>query len=170
MCVSLTRVWFVLMLFTDLKEDLHFFHTGTSLLPNGDLVTSGGRVIAVSATADSLEQAVKLAYRGVSMVEFDDMFYRRDIAHRSVSYSHLRSGITLINISGLSSNSLDVLLHWLITCKYRLVCRINDFVLCFVPFHVSVLYLDVVNESKFCYKQHSFVTADHWTVHLTQQP
>jgi hypothetical protein len=153
------------------KEDIHFFHAGTSLLTNGDLVTSGGRVMAVSATADSLEQAVKLVYQGVSMVEFDGMFYRRDIAHRSVSCSHLCSGISLIKISGLSSNYLDMLLHWRITCIYQLVCYImNNLVLCFISFHMSVLYLDVINELKVCYKQHCLVIIDHRTVHLTQQP
>lgn len=106
MCVTPYHLWRLLILCTALKEDMHFFHAGTSLLSNGDLVTSGGRVIAVSATADSLKQAVKLSYQGVSMVEFDGMFYRRGIAHRSVSYSHLCSGITLIIISGVSSNYL----------------------------------------------------------------
>jgi phosphoribosylamine--glycine ligase / phosphoribosylformylglycinamidine cyclo-ligase len=52
------------------------------LREDGTLVTSGGRVIAVSATADSLEDAVKLAYRGIATVKFEGMFYRRDIAHR----------------------------------------------------------------------------------------
>src|ERR1700735_81440 len=51
----------------DLPGSLNFFHAGTSLMWNGTLVTTGGRVMTVSATADSLE-AVKLAYTGVSMV------------------------------------------------------------------------------------------------------
>jgi len=34
----------------------------------------------------------------------------------------------------------------------------NNFVLCFVPFHMSVLYLDVISELKVCYKQYCFVT------------
>jgi hypothetical protein len=123
MCVTPYHLWRLLILCTALKEDMHFFHAGTSLLSNGDLVTSGGRVMAVSATADSLEQAVKLSYQGVSMVEFDGMFYRRDIAHRLVSYSCLCSGITLIIILGLLSNYLDLPSHWLITCNYQLVCR-----------------------------------------------
>ncbi|KAL3421714.1 phosphoribosylamine-glycine ligase [Phlyctema vagabunda] len=63
---------------------LHFFHAGTKLREDGTLVTAGGRVIAVSATADSLEDAVKLAYEGVGMIEFEGMFYRRDIAHRAL--------------------------------------------------------------------------------------
>jgi hypothetical protein len=152
------------------KENIHFFHAGTSLLLNGDLVTSGGRVMAVSATADSLEQAVRLAYEGVSLVEFNGMFYRRDIAHRSVSSSHLCFGSMLIIIAGLSSNYFGSALHWMITCIYQFVCRINNFVQCFVSFHMPVLDLDVINELKVCYKQHSFVTTDHRTVHLTQQP
>lgn len=68
----------------DLPGSLNFFHAGTSLLGDGSLVTSGGRVMAVLATADSLEEAVKLAYTGASMVHFEGMFYRRDIAYRLV--------------------------------------------------------------------------------------
>lgn len=38
--------------------------------------------MAVSATANSLAEAVTIAYYGVSMVGFKDMFYRKDIARR----------------------------------------------------------------------------------------
>jgi phosphoribosylamine-glycine ligase len=44
------------------------------LREDGKLVTSGGRFIAVSSTADSLENAVKLVYQGVTTVKFDAMF------------------------------------------------------------------------------------------------
>ena len=40
---------------------------------NGKLVTAGGRVMAVSSVASRLEEAVKLAYKGVEMVSFDGM-------------------------------------------------------------------------------------------------
>lgn len=54
------------------------FHAGTRR--DGDsLVTSGGRVLGVTATADSLEQALDLAYAGVEKIHFDKMHYRRDI-------------------------------------------------------------------------------------------
>jgi len=39
-------------------------------------------VIAASATASTLEGAVSRAYRGVEAINFEGMFYRRDIAHR----------------------------------------------------------------------------------------
>ncbi|KAK0105376.1 hypothetical protein ONS95_004248 [Cadophora gregata] len=64
--------------------NITFFHAGTKLREDGDLLTSGGRVIAVSATADSLEEAVKRAYQGVSMVEFEGMHFRKDIAYRAL--------------------------------------------------------------------------------------
>ena len=61
---------------------MNFFRAGTKLMQNGSIVTAGGRVIAVSATEETLESAVKLAYKGVDAVHFDGMFFRKDIAHR----------------------------------------------------------------------------------------
>ena len=51
-----------------------------------EYVGRGGResALAVSATTDSLENAVGLAYQGVTTEKFDGMFHRCDIAHRSV--------------------------------------------------------------------------------------
>lgn len=66
--------------------DTAIFHAGTSLV-DGKIVTAGGRVIAATATADTLEDAVKKAYEGVNTISFDSMFYRKDIAHRSVPAS-----------------------------------------------------------------------------------
>lgn len=59
------------------------FHAGTAL-KDGKLVTAGGRVLAVTAVAENLEAAVKLAYEGVDCVSFEGMTYRKDIAHKSV--------------------------------------------------------------------------------------
>lgn len=64
--------------------DITIFHAGTSLV-DGKIVSAGGRVIAATATADTLEEAVKKAYEGVKSIEFQDMFYRKDIAHRCAS-------------------------------------------------------------------------------------
>ncbi|KAI0275171.1 aminoimidazole ribonucleotide synthetase [Gloeopeniophorella convolvens] len=56
------------------------FHAGTT--KTGDVVvTSGGRVIAVSAHAPTLQEALDCAYVGVEKVVFDGKVYRRDIAH-----------------------------------------------------------------------------------------
>lgn len=64
-------------------SDVVVFHAGTT--KTKDLVqTSGGRVIAVSAYAPSLQEALDRAYEGVGQVNFDGKVYRRDIAQRYV--------------------------------------------------------------------------------------
>jgi len=59
------------------------FQAGTAV-QNGKLVTSGGRVAAISAVADNLKDALAKAYEGVSFFKFDGMQYRKDIGHRYV--------------------------------------------------------------------------------------
>ncbi|HHX29536.1 MAG TPA: phosphoribosylamine--glycine ligase [Firmicutes bacterium] len=54
------------------------FHAGTKT-QDGALVTSGGRVLSVTALASSLDVALGLAYRKVESIRFDGAFYRRDI-------------------------------------------------------------------------------------------
>lgn len=44
-------------------------------------------MIAASATADTLEDAVGKAYEGMKAINFEDMFYRKDIAHRYSFFS-----------------------------------------------------------------------------------
>jgi len=46
---------------------------------NGDMLTSGGRVLACSAYGATFKEAWEKAYQGVSSVKFDDAFYRKDI-------------------------------------------------------------------------------------------
>lgn len=60
-------------------ENITIFHAGTATNENGDFVTSGGRVLGVTATADSLEEALKRAYEAVSKISFEGMQFRRDI-------------------------------------------------------------------------------------------
>jgi phosphoribosylamine--glycine ligase len=55
------------------------FHAGTSDSLNG-VVTEGGRVLGVTATAASMKEARRLAYEGVENINFKGMQYRRDIA------------------------------------------------------------------------------------------
>ena len=51
---------------------------------NGKLLTSGGRVLGVTATAESLPEAVKKAYDAVKKVNFENMYYRKDIGKRAL--------------------------------------------------------------------------------------
>lgn len=61
------------------EENVLVFHAGTRH-SNGELVTSGGRVAAVTAVAPSLEEARERAYRNVGAVRFEGAWYRSDIA------------------------------------------------------------------------------------------
>jgi phosphoribosylamine--glycine ligase len=65
------------------------FHAGTAL-HDGRLVTSGGRVLAVTATGADVAAARALAYEAVSRISFAGMQYRRDIA-LSAAEEHVRS-------------------------------------------------------------------------------
>ncbi|SPO02734.1 probable bifunctional purine biosynthetic protein [Cephalotrichum gorgonifer] len=68
---------------TPSSPSINIFHAGTAL-DGTQLKTSGGRVIAASAVASTLESAVSEAYAGVSHIEFEGKFYRKDIAHRAL--------------------------------------------------------------------------------------
>jgi phosphoribosylamine--glycine ligase len=65
-------------------EDFHVFHAGTALLGR-DVVTSGGRVLCVTALGHNTRTAQKRAYEIVDQVRFDGMQCRRDIGHRAVA-------------------------------------------------------------------------------------
>ncbi|KAK3301567.1 phosphoribosylglycinamide synthetase [Chaetomium strumarium] len=81
-------------------QDITIFHAGTKL--SGDtLLTSGGRVIAANAVGDSLRAAVDKAYEGVNLVNFDGMYYRKDIAHRAFRKSDASNKLTYAQ-SGVS--------------------------------------------------------------------
>lgn len=62
------------------------FHAGTKR-SGEDFVTSGGRVLGVTATGDSLEQAVQKAYEAVGKIHFEGAHYRKDIAASGTSKS-----------------------------------------------------------------------------------
>lgn len=67
-----------------LPENTFIFHAGTKLDSTTDkIVTSGGRVIASTAIADSLKDAVGKAYIGVENVSFNGKYNRKDIAYRA---------------------------------------------------------------------------------------
>ncbi|KAH7122825.1 phosphoribosylglycinamide synthetase [Dendryphion nanum] len=69
----------------DLPQDVVLFHAGTKWdEKEKKLTTAGGRVIASTAVASTLEEAVKKAYQGVEKVKFEGMQFRKDIAGRAL--------------------------------------------------------------------------------------
>ncbi|MEB3169665.1 MAG: phosphoribosylamine--glycine ligase [Cyanobium sp.] len=63
-------------------EDLQLFHAGSCRDETGQLVTAGGRVLAVVARAADFDRAFERAYAGLACLHFEGMTYRRDIGHQ----------------------------------------------------------------------------------------
>jgi phosphoribosylamine--glycine ligase len=60
------------------------FHAGTAL-KDGKLVNTGGRVLGVTASGKDIVEARKNVYGAVEKIDWQDVFYRKDIAHRAVN-------------------------------------------------------------------------------------
>jgi len=60
-------------------EGVRLFHAGTSRTESGDWLTAGGRVLNVTSTAPTLDDALARCYEAVSDIHWDGMHFRRDI-------------------------------------------------------------------------------------------
>jgi phosphoribosylamine--glycine ligase len=63
-------------------EDVAVFHAGTARVPDGTLVTAGGRVLSVTALGETLTAARARAYEAVGRIQFAGEHHRTDIAAR----------------------------------------------------------------------------------------
>jgi phosphoribosylamine--glycine ligase len=68
----------------DAQPDIDVIHAGTAL-QDGQLVTAGGRVLAVTAVGEDVAHARSRAYQGVTAISFDGAQWRRDIASRAAA-------------------------------------------------------------------------------------
>jgi len=62
----------------EMTEDCEVFHSGTKISDN-KVVTSGGRVLAISAGGKTMEEALRGSYRNARILSFDKMYFRPDI-------------------------------------------------------------------------------------------
>jgi phosphoribosylamine--glycine ligase len=67
----------------DKLDGVKVFHAGTSTR-DGAFYTAGGRVLGVTARAESLQEAAARVYKAVDKIQFDGAHYRRDIAGRGL--------------------------------------------------------------------------------------
>jgi phosphoribosylamine---glycine ligase len=65
-------------------QDLVVFHAGTKS-EGGKVVTSGGRVLGVTALGDSVQDAIARAYQGVAQISWPEMQYRTDIGAKAIN-------------------------------------------------------------------------------------
>ena len=70
-------------------DDFDGVYVAGASLSDGKLVTSGGRVLGVSAVRDTLEEAIKASYEKVGKISFANAFYRKDIGKKALSAKEL---------------------------------------------------------------------------------
>ncbi|HTW62936.1 MAG TPA: phosphoribosylamine--glycine ligase [Terracidiphilus sp.] len=63
------------------------FHAGTAQVGQ-QMLTAGGRVLGVTAAADTLDEALARAYQALTEIQFEGIYFRRDIGHRALRLSH----------------------------------------------------------------------------------
>ena len=68
-----------------LPGNVTIYHAGDRLDGHGHLVTSGGRVLGITATGPTLRQALADAYDAAETVDFDGKYLRRDIGQRALA-------------------------------------------------------------------------------------
>lgn len=70
----------------EMNKNVVVFHAGTKM--NGNkLVTNGGRVLGVSAIGENLQEALNTAYETIKKINFEGMYYRKDIGKKALELS-----------------------------------------------------------------------------------
>jgi phosphoribosylamine--glycine ligase len=64
----------------EVDEDIMVFHAGTRVGPDGQVLTSGGRVMTIAATGKNLTEAREKVYKNIPRIHFEGCQYRKDIA------------------------------------------------------------------------------------------
>jgi phosphoribosylamine--glycine ligase len=73
-------------------RDAFVFHAGTAL-KEGKVVTSGGRVLGVTALGNDIQEAIQRAYEAVAKISWEGAYYRKDIGHRALARNGRYQGI-----------------------------------------------------------------------------
>jgi len=70
----------------DIDSEALIFHAGTSR-QNGEIITSGGRVLNIVGHGNTLQKAIDHTYENVKLIHFEDAYYRSDIGHKGLKYN-----------------------------------------------------------------------------------
>ena len=72
-------------------EDSIVFHAGTKLL-NNEIVSNGGRVLAITSFGENFDEAIKKSYQNIEKLHFDKMYFRKDIGKDLTSPNPSKGG------------------------------------------------------------------------------
>ena len=64
------------------SENCQIFDSGTSLGKNGEILTAGGRVLSIVCQDEDFDKVFEKAYKNIKKINFEGMFYRKDIGHQ----------------------------------------------------------------------------------------
>lgn len=70
------------------NDDIYVFHGGTKQDSNNQIVTNGGRVIAVTCLGDDLQEAMNKSLNTANLIHFQGVYYRKDIGQDLIKYSN----------------------------------------------------------------------------------
>jgi len=79
------RTGFPITISNRLERDVNIFYAGAGKREDGNIVTSGGRVLTVTASGSTLKEAREKVYRNMPNINFEGCHFRRDIAAREVN-------------------------------------------------------------------------------------
>ncbi|QSL67100.1 hypothetical protein MERGE_001489 [Pneumocystis wakefieldiae] len=107
-------------------DEAIIFHSGTAISESKELVTTGGRILSISATGTTLEEATKNAYKNIKSIFFENMFNRNDIAYKACNTNKEKSKdiITYLS-SGVSIDTSDNFLN-IIKSKIQTTERVGS--------------------------------------------
>ena len=63
-------------------KDLQIFHSGTAKNEKGEIISAGGRVLSIVCQGDDFDSAFNSAYKALKEINFDGIYYRRDIGYQ----------------------------------------------------------------------------------------
>ncbi|MCA1064337.1 phosphoribosylamine--glycine ligase [Rossellomorea sp. AcN35-11] len=69
-----------------IDEEILLYHAGTELNHEGTLISNGGRVLLAAASAASVETAQENVYKALGKVDWEGLFYRRDIGKKAIEH------------------------------------------------------------------------------------
>ncbi|CCH44160.1 phosphoribosylamine-glycine ligase / phosphoribosylformylglycinamidine cyclo-ligase [Wickerhamomyces ciferrii] len=92
------------------NSDSLVFHAGTTK-KDGKILTNGGRVIASTASASNLKDAVAKAYAGVEKINFEGKYNRKDIAHRAFRDADSKANGITYAAAGVSVDNGNLLVE-----------------------------------------------------------
>jgi phosphoribosylamine--glycine ligase len=68
----------------NLVQDSTLYHAGTKQGDNGEVLSNGGRVIAVTSFGSNIQEALAKSLASAELVQYDNKYYRRDIGYEFI--------------------------------------------------------------------------------------